>query len=554
MNSSPNSKISVATVVIPAAGGSRDVLGRNSDYPAALIRLGSKPIIFLTIEYLIEQGFRNFRIGVTSKYLPNFQNTLRILEKKARIEYIEGDSGENALGTIWKLVSELPQENPILINLGDTLCKWNSAIFEDSDCAILLEAVPDNERWSTANLSPESSIFAVFEKGSTVSGDFGICGVFWWATGKQLISSFPEDFAFGDITEILIPHIGATMRGVFPDVWCDSDHGDMRENSKHKILASRNFNKIEIDDFRGMIRKTSTNTEKLIKEIKYYKNLPQELRIFFPRMVQSSENIPQVFQDLEYYSYPTLSDIYCFEDAPRFVWKRILEKLSRITFQEFSQPHFKSEDLEIPLTEVFIEKSHRRNLHLAQESNPISQLLELSSLVINGELNFGVKDVLIRSSRVLKTINSPWTIIHGDYCLSNLLSDPDTNNIKLIDPRGGFDVPSCFGPQLYDVAKLGHSLVGRYDLIIADKFILDLGKLKNSEVELEILDSPRHLEIEEEYLSTYLAGQVDRNIAKLLSGLLLISIPGFHLEHPDRAIAMLVQGVKICNKALEEIL
>jgi hypothetical protein len=450
-------------------------------------------------------------------------------------------------------VSELPQENPILINLGDTLCKWNLAIFEDSECAILLESVPDNERWSTANLSPGSSIDAVFEKGSTIGGDFGICGVFWWASGKELISSFPEDFTFGDITKILIPHTGTTMRGVFPDVWCDSDHGDMRENSKHKILASRNFNNIAIDDFRGMIRKTSTNTEKLIREIKYYKNLPQELGIFFPRMVKSSENIPQVFQDLEYYSYPTLSDIYCFEDAPRFVWKRILEKLSRITFQEFSQPQFKSEDSEIPLTEVFIEKAHRRNLLLAQETNPISHLLELSSLVINGELNFGVKDVLMRSSKVLKTVDSPWTIIHGDYCLSNILSDLDTNNIKLIDPRGGFEVASCFGPQLYDVAKLGHSLVGRYDLIIADKFILDLEKLKNSEVRLEILDSPHHLEIEEEYLSTYLAGQVDRNIAKLLSGLLLISIPGFHLEHPDRAIAMLVQGLRICNQVLEEI-
>ena len=52
--------LSLATVVIPAAGGSRDVLGRNSDYPAALIRLGSKPIVYLAIQYLIQKGFKNF--------------------------------------------------------------------------------------------------------------------------------------------------------------------------------------------------------------------------------------------------------------------------------------------------------------------------------------------------------------------------------------------------------------------------------------------------------------------------------------------------------------
>jgi len=553
MGKSLNSDLSVATVVIPAAGGSRDVLGRNSDYPAALIRLGSKPIVFIAVEYLIEQGFTKFRIGVTPKYLPNFKDALRVLEKKASIEYLEGKPGESALGTIWRLVSELPKENPILINLGDTLCKWDSAQLKESSSLILLDKVPENERWSTANISPDGTIISVFEKGISSGGEYGICGVFWWRKGRDLISAFPMNLDNGDIIDLLIPHIENGMRGEFPQVWCDSDHGDMRENSRHRILESRSFNRIEIDDFRGTIKKTSTNTEKLIKEIQYYRNLPSELKIFFPRMVGHSELPPLVFQELEYYSYPTLADIYCFEEAPMFVWRRIFEKLSRITFREFAQDHFKSEDSKISLDEIFVWKTQKRNLQLAQGTNELSHILKLPNLVINGKQYFGINQILTKSSEALEMIESPWTIVHGDFCLSNILSEPDTNNIKMIDPRGGFDSASCFGPQIYDVAKLGHSLIGRYDLIIADKFILNLDRIEESEVSLEILDSAFHSEIEVEYLTTYLNGHVDTEIAKLLSGLILLSIPGFHLEHSDRAIAMLIQGIKICNQALEEL-
>ena len=144
-------------------------------------------------------------------------------------------------------------------------------------------------------------------------------------------------------------------------------------------------------------------------------------------------------------------------------------------------------------------------------------------------------------------------MIHGDFCLSNILCEPDSNNIKLIDPRGGFSEASCFGPQLYDVAKLGHSLLGRYDLIIADKFALDTSNLENSEISFGIFETASHSDIEAEYLNTYLNGQVAKPVAKLLSGLLLLSNPIFHLDRVDRATAMIIQGIRLTNDALQEL-
>jgi hypothetical protein len=542
-----------ATVVIPAAGGSQDILGRTSDYPAALIRLGSKPIICLSVEYLIEQGFQNFRIGVQSKYLPNFLNALKSFETKINIEFHEGVAGESSIGTINRLITGLPESSPILINLGDTLCKWDVTQLESSRTAILVERVPETERWSTVSLDSKGFVTEVFEKGKSTSEKFGICGVYWWQSASDLFSVFPNDLSGKDISDVLNPFVGETMRGITPEVWCDSDHGDMRENSRHRILEARSFNKIEIDDFRGTIKKTSTNTKKLVMEIEYYKNLPPELKVFFPRMLDSFVLPGEAFQVLEYYSYPTLSEIYCYEDVSMFVWNRILAKLSRITFEEFSSKNQQANESHPTLAEVFIEKTEMRNAELLKQGSQLSRLLQAPELIINGARYKGVDEVLGQAKRVIESLTNQTSIIHGDFCLSNILCDPDSNNIKLIDPRGGFSDSSCFGPQLYDVAKLGHSLIGRYDLIVADKFTLNLNNLENSEIGLEIHENLSHYEIEKEYLNTYLNGHVAKPISRLLSGLILLSIPVFHIDKLDRAIAMLLQGIKLTNDALQEL-
>jgi hypothetical protein len=553
MGSSPENIFKDATVVIPAAGGSRDVLGRISDFPAALIRIGSKPIIYLSIEYLIEQGFRNFRIGVQSRYLSNFQDTLKSLEHVAGIKFFEGVNGESSIGTINRLIDGLPESSPILINLGDTLCKWDTNLLKNSSTAILLEKVPETERWSTATLDDDNFVVEIFEKGNVSGGAFGICGVYWWQSASELFSVFPKELEGAEISDVLYPFVGKAMLGIVPEVWCDSDHGDMRENSRHRILESRSFNRIEIDDFRGTIKKSSTNTEKLIREIEYYDNLPSELKIFFPRMLDYSVTSEEVFQVLEYYSYPTLSEIYCYEDAPSYVWKRVLSKLSRITFEEFSSNGQQVSKSQPTLREVFLEKIESRNLELAKRNDELSVLIEARELHINGRKYKGVYEILNESNKVIDSLRSENSVIHGDFFLGNILCEPDSNNVKLIDPRGGFSLSSCFGPQLYDVAKLGFSLVGRYDLIIADKFVFDISNLENSEISFEIFETTSHSDIESEYLSTYLNGRVAKPVAKLLSGLLLLSNPIFHLDRVDRATAMILQGIRLTNDALREL-
>ena len=63
--------------------------------------------------------------------------------------------------------------------------------------------------------------------------------------------------------------------------------------------------------------------------------------------------------------------------------------------------------------------------------------------------------------------------MHGDFCFSNILYDFKSQSIKVIDPRGlsgDGKEQSIYGDLRYDVAKLAHSVIGKYDFIIAGRF------------------------------------------------------------------------------------
>ena len=52
---------------------------------------------------------------------------------------------------------------------------------------------------------------------------------------------------------------------------------------------------------------------------------------------------------------------------------------------------------------------------------------------------------------------------HGDPCFANTLYNKSTKTLKFIDPRGALTEDELWTDPYYDVAKLSHSVCGRYD-------------------------------------------------------------------------------------------
>lgn len=135
----------------------------------------------------------------------------------------------------------------------------------------------------------------------------------------------------------------------------------------------------------------------------------------------------------------------------------------------------------------------------------------------------------------------PFTRIHGDLCGGNMLYDPRTHHITLIDPRGSFGQATTSGDPAYDLAKLTHSFLGGYDALLA-------GRAQHTGNTLTV-----HLHPAEEPFTHWLndtcaqrgipRGQVD-----LIHALLFLSLAALHGENQQTRHLMLLRGLDLLNE------
>ena len=97
-----------------------------------------------------------------------------------------------------------------------------------------------------------------------------------------------------------------------------------------------------------------------------------------------------------------------------------------------------------------------------------------NNLNINGVPCLSIDKIYDSVSIILnksKIYNNPeFSIIHGDFCFSNILFDRKNTSIRLIDPRGSFGEFDIYGDPNYDLCKLSHSIEGDYDFFINGLF------------------------------------------------------------------------------------
>jgi dTDP-glucose pyrophosphorylase len=544
-------KQSGIVALIPAGGGTTDVHGRTSNYPAALVHVNGTPIIISIIDQLISNAIGVIRIGINEEFRPAFDLALRRFSEKVKIDLINVSESVSLMNTLGLMSEGIDAYESILINFGDTLCDYNFNELIISECGIIVGEVSENENWSTVLVDQNGLVTDFYDKGTNIGTFIAQCGVYWWQDAPDFLSL---SSVFNEVNEIgclLKSNSTSKVHAIYASNWVDSDHSSYREESALNLIEARSFNQLSVDRFRGLITKKSQNQEKLIREIKYYEAIPSELRIFFPRMLDASKENESFFQVLEYYPYPNLSSHFVYREIPIHVWKKIFFKIRDILENEFS--NYLENDKKYDLNAVFVERTKSRLNILKRDESLITQLLNADNLVINGKPFLGVNKILDLASQFVVNIESKSSFIHGDFCLSNILCELDTLNLKFIDPRGGFDTASCYGPNVYDIAKLGHSVVSGYDFIIADQFKIEF-EPNDSSYAIELFHDANHTRITEIFYEVFTSDKLTRQQINLISGLTLIGVASFHLSHPYRALAMLLRGTEVCGEALEEFL
>lgn len=147
--------------------------------------------------------------------------------------------------------------------------------------------------------------------------------------------------------------------------------------------------------------------------------------------------------------------------------------------------------------------------------------------------------------------NVEMSFVHGDLCFSNLLFEPGSGVLRLIDPRGDFMGSVNQGDPRYDLAKVLHSVHGRYDFIINDLFRLEQDGL-NFELSMPQSD---YLETLQNLLFDKIRAQTPYAVHELilLESLLFLTMLPLHHDQPKRQIAFLLTGLKLLNGVYHKV-
>lgn len=331
--------------------------------------------------------------------------------------------------------------------------------------------------------------------------------------------------------------------------WFDFGHLNSFFRSRSEITTQRAFNEMEISA--RIVEKRSQNTSKMNAEAEWFESLPNELKIFTPALLAvTKENSTTLGYKLEYLYLLPLSDIFVFGNLSVGAWKQILSAIFDVLtcFKAHSKP-IVTPNLLKSMDALYLKKTIDR-LDLFQKQSKFDIHKPLS--VTNSQFEaLSLVAVATECSRAIQSTDKDMiSIVHGDLCFSNMLYDSRIQSLKLIDPRG-IDTEgnlTIYGDARYDLAKLYHSIVGLYDLIIAGRYNLHIDPITGS-YDLVIFAPRQQQEIEKLFLSLVLekTGFNHREILAITI-LLFISMLPLHYDMPDRQKAMIANALRLYQK------
>ena len=320
--------------------------------------------------------------------------------------------------------------------------------------------------------------------------------------------------------------------------WLDFGHLDKYYQSKAQMTTERAFNKIRVSS--RTVKKSSEDKDKIHAEASWFTNLPEPLKVFLPQFLGEFTQGKSSGYETEYLYLSTLSDLYVFGRLPTYVWQRIFQSCDDFLT---AGKNFKPIKPQPSYDRLYRDKTMERLELYATQS------------IVDLNRNWRYKNKLLPSLEAIVelTANAIPSVIpdylhitHGDFCFSNIFYDFRANIIRLVDPRGmGPDeTATIYGDVRYDIAKLFHSVVGGYDLIICDRYNLeDDGKY---ELTLTLPEDQNAKERQTIFRNRSFAGHsIASASAQPISILLFLSMLPLHHDHPARQRAFLANALRL---------
>jgi hypothetical protein len=420
---------------------------------------------------------------------------------------------------------------PLQLLHGDTLVY---DIPKDQSDIISVSEVEDNYEWATfdgESLKP----FHPYSQDSAQNKSV-VSGYFKFSDTRLVIQSITR--ARGKFIEGVNRYAKERpLKAFISDRWFDFGHLHTYFRSKTHISTARAFNTLKIDD--GVVTKLSDMPNKMAAESQWFSNIPNELKRFTPNFlgtINDASGVPGY--RIEYQCISSLNELFVFGDLPVFVWDKIIRAC--LNFIQECQLH-PNPATEVESFKSFVAtKTEKRLAQFAEESG-----ISLgSSWTLNGLRVPSLNDIHAQTIELVPSASGSF-VCHGDFCFSNILYDFRAQSIKVIDPRGidNQGALSIYGYPLYDIAKLAHSIIGKYDFIIAGYFELEQS---DYDITFDLFETEAHNTLKTHFKNVCAQSfGLDIETLYALQIQLFLSMLPLHSDQPKRQKALLANALNL---------
>ncbi|MGP9833791.1 capsular biosynthesis protein [Marinobacter sp. NSM] len=430
-------------------------------------------------------------------------------------------------------------ETPLHVLFGDTLVDP----LPHGDDLVAVANVEDNYDWAIVTENDDNWLTSC--QNTPVQQEHEVVtGYFKFSSPRQLIRCITQsNWQFLEGLGRYRKAVGLSTSKV-PN-WLDFGHANTYYRSKSAHTTQRVFNHLKITP--DWIEKSGNHGDKIEAEANWFESLPQMVRRFTPQYLGRPENTESGAYRLEYLHHTALNELFVFADVPALLWKKIFKECLNFLTTCVSHPKPEKDTPTSDLNTLFTVKTETRlrtfcedrglsadNLftYRPQGSSGRKRKLSINDLVRGSQANLPKHDVHT-------------TLIHGDFCFSNILYEFRTNRIKVIDPRGMTPdgTISAYGDIRYDLAKLSHSILGMYDWIIAGYHNTCLS---GNDISITLPESAKHHDVQQLFL-----GMLDSRFSITHSELyamqvqLFLSMLPLHADDPNRQNALFANAFRL---------
>ena len=544
-----NNSYSNLGVVLLSAGSTKEKMPGFPIYKTspAFLPINSRSLGKIVIDFYLKHGIQSVYLVVNQddyefakEEFGCFENLIKII----------GVTDSNSITDTIEKTLPFVNESDIIINI---ITSIPNILISEPNCIGLNEKMTPIEGWAGVKLTNANLTFMT-KKESLGQEAYSFSGIFRSNKidiEKAALEIKNEDRK--DLISIIKKIHDSKKMSVVHFSWFDCGRVQNYFKTRSKIIGSRYFNSISLDSQKGTLTKRSSNKDKLIREIKYVQQLPSNLSIFFPRIIKTEDQNNFASVEMEYYAYPTLAEIMLYWDLPKSIWEDIFNSLGN-TLSHFYE--HKGELKKGSWHEIYVKKVQERvsDFYNQLEPNMREKLFKHDVININGSTLLPWEKLKHYLEELYLAFENQrdCSIVHGDFCFNNILCEPYVGLIKLLDARGSFgeSLVGIFGDRKYDWAKLGHSVIGRYDYIVNDLFSVNYDEIQ---FQIKTYDRPWQETLDNQFLKQLTLQNLSKGQILFIIGTLFISMPPLHADNPKRQIAFFLKGIQFMNEGLNAL-